>query len=164
MKLHRKFLVSYKISNGIVYIEICRKKAIYYIAILIEVLFLKTFLWKIIILHEILYENLEFIWTITWNLWLGISYERASRSTILLLEVANTLSSDIRVTQCILHRQRSRTSYLLVICYIGLWFNSTWTQWPPFRRRQLQMQFHEWKVVHFYSNFTEVSFYGPGWQ
>ena len=29
-------------------------------------------------------------------------------------------------------------------------------KWPPFRRRHVQMRFHEWKVWYFGSNFIEV--------
>ena len=31
-----------------------------------------------------------------------------------------------------------------------------WTKWPPFPRRHFQIHFHEWKVLYFDSNFTEV--------
>ena len=31
-----------------------------------------------------------------------------------------------------------------------------WTKWLPFRRQHFQMHFHEWKLLYFDSNFTEV--------
>ena len=30
-----------------------------------------------------------------------------------------------------------------------------WTKWPPFSRRHFQIQFHEWKVLCFHSNFSD---------
>ena len=38
------------------------------------------------------------------------------------------------------------------------WVNSSppETKWPLFRRRHFQMHFHEWKVLYFDSNFTDV--------
>ena len=37
-------------------------------------------------------------------------------------------------------------------------------KWPPFRRRHFYMHFHEWKVLYFDSNFTEVCSWGSNWQ
>ena len=30
------------------------------------------------------------------------------------------------------------------------------TKWTPFRRQQFQMDFLEWKLLYFASNFTEI--------
>ena len=43
-------------------------------------------------------------------------------------------------------------------CYTA--HNEAEKKWPPFGRRHFQMQFVEWKFVHFDSNFTE----GSNWQ
>ena len=41
---------------------------------------------------------------------------------------------------------------------------SPWTKWPKLRRRHFQMHFHEWKVLYFDSNFTEVCSWKSNWQ
>ena len=38
------------------------------------------------------------------------------------------------------------------------------TMWSPFRWRPFQMQYHQWKILHFDSNFTEVCSWGSNWQ
>ena len=53
-------------------------------------------------------------------------------------------------------------SGVLLGCYLNS--ISPWTKWPPFRRGHFQLHFHEWKVLYFDSNFTEVCFLGPNWQ
>ena len=37
---------------------------------------------------------------------------------------------------------------------VDLGIISPWTKWLPFRRRQIQMHFREWKVLNFDKNFT----------
>ena len=39
-----------------------------------------------------------------------------------------------------------------------------WTKWPPFYRQYFQMHFHEWKVLYFDLNFTEVFSQVSNWQ
>ena len=42
--------------------------------------------------------------------------------------------------------------------------NSPWTYWLPFRRQYFQTHFHEWKVLYFDSNFTEICSLVSNWQ
>ena len=43
-------------------------------------------------------------------------------------------------------------------CSVWIYFNILWTRkkWSPFRRRQFQMHFREWKCMNFDWNVTEV--------
>ena len=38
------------------------------------------------------------------------------------------------------------------------------TKWPPFCRRHFQMHFHEWKVLNFDLNFTEIRSWRSNWK
>ena len=40
----------------------------------------KGITWKTLVQYKISYGNIQFIWTFTWNIWLAISYEWASKS------------------------------------------------------------------------------------
>ena len=39
-----------------------------------------------------------------------------------------------------------------------------WTKWPPFRRRQFQKHFLEWRYFNFKWNFIEICSLGSSWQ
>ena len=45
-----------------------------------------------------------------------------------------------------------------------VWLTYPWTKWSPFRRRDFQMHFHEWKILPFDSNFSDVCSRGLNWQ
>ena len=62
----------------------------------------------------------------------------------------------ITIFQCTLAKTRSSTKKESSHAINWSWLISPWTKCPPFRRRYFQMHFHEWKVLYFESNFTEV--------
>ena len=62
------------------------------------------------------------------------------------------------------HEPIERMMPVMIRIVVALKLISPWRKWPPFRRRQLQTHFHEWKVLYFDSNFIKSCSQLCNWQ